>query len=269
MPTEWTAGRERPREVVDAIAVELGGRILLGSRISDAQVIRLSEAPSTSRLALVLADLWPTFALRIHTPRLTLRLPEEHELADLAQVVAEGVHKPDERPFLTPWTECPPEERARNLLQGYWDDLASWSPDSWTLGLAVFVSDGTPIGMVSLRARDFRVTRGVTTTSWLGLPHHHQGFGTEARAGLLTLAFDHLGATDATTEVFTDNDASQGVSRRLGYQHDGISKDARGDEVLVSDRLRLTAERWAEIDHPPVTVEGVEQARSMFLGWTS
>ena len=120
--------------------------------------------------------------------------------------------------------------------------------------------------MVHLGARDFRVVRGVTTSSWLGLPHHHQGLGTEARAGLLTLAFDHLGATDAVTEVFQDNHASRGVSRKLGYQPDGISKDARGDEVLVSDRLRLTAERWAETSHPAVTVEGIEAARAMFLG---
>jgi RimJ/RimL family protein N-acetyltransferase len=214
----------------------------------------------------MLSDLWPTYALRITTPRLTLRLPDAQELAALAQVAADGVHKPSERPFLTPWTEGTPEDRARIVLQGHWDDLASWSPTNWSLGLGVFVSGNEPIGMVSLGARDFRVVRGVTTSSWLGLPHHHQGLGTEARAGLLTLAFDHLGATDAVTEVFTDNDASQGVSRKLGYRHDGISKDARGDEVLVSDRLRLTAERWAETSHPPATVDGVEAARAMFLG---
>jgi RimJ/RimL family protein N-acetyltransferase len=226
----------------------------------------LSPVRPASTLALVLSDLWPTYALRIHTPRLTLRLPDGNELAALAQVVADGVHQPGERPFLTPWTEGAPAERARMVLQGHWDDLASWTPANWTLGLGVFASGDQPIGMVTLRARDFRVVRGVTTSSWLGLAHHGQGLGTEARAGLLTLAFDHLGATDATTEVFPDNHASQGVSRKLGYQHDGISKDARGDEVLVSDRLRLTAERWAEVSHPPATVEGIEPARSMFLG---
>lgn len=213
-----------------------------------------------------MSDLWPTYALRIHTPRLTLRLPNENELATLAWVVAEGVHEPSERPFLTPWTEGAPEDRARILLQSHWDDLASWTPAHWTLGLGVFMSGNQPIGMVTLRARDFRIVRGVTTTSWLGLAHHHQGLGTEARAGVLALAFDHLGATDATTEVFPDNHASQGVSRKLGYRRDGISKDARGDEVLVSDRLRLTAERWAEISHPPATVDGIEQALNMFLG---
>ena len=213
-----------------------------------------------------LADLWPTYAVRIHTPRLMLRLPDEKELGALAQVAADGVHQPGERPFLTPWTEGSPEDRARIVLQGFWDRLASWTPTNWSLGLGVFGSDDRPIGMVSMRARDFRVVREVTTSSWLGLPHHRQGLGTEARAGVLTLAFDHLGATDATTEVFPDNHASQGVSRRLGYRRDGISKDARGDEVLVSDRLRLTGEVWAETSRPPVTVEGVEAARTMFLG---
>lgn len=214
----------------------------------------------------VLADLWPTYALRIHTPRLTLRVPDEGELAALAEVAACGVHAPGERPFLTPWTEGRPEDRARSVLQNHWGRLASWEPTDWRLGLAVFESGTRPIGMVTLYAGHFRAVRQVTTTSWLGLAHHGQGLGTEARAGVLTLAFDHLGATDAITEVFPDNRASQGVSRKLGYLPDGISKDARGEEVLVSDRLRLTAARWAEIEHPTVRVEGVEAALSMFLG---
>lgn len=214
----------------------------------------------------MLADLWPTYALRIHTPRLSLRLPQEGELAALADVAACGVHAPGERPFLTPWTEGGPEERARSVLQNHWDRLASWTPSNWRLGLGVFESGTRPVGMVTLYARDFRVVRQVTTTSWLGLAHHGQGLGTEARAGVLTLAFDHLGATDAITEVFPDNHASHGVSRKLGYLPDGISKDARGEEVLVSDRLRLDAARWAEVERPVVTVEGVEASLEMFLG---
>jgi RimJ/RimL family protein N-acetyltransferase len=218
------------------------------------------------RLPGVLADAWPTFALRIHTPRLTLRLPAEEELPALAEVAAAGVHRPDERPFLTPWTETTPENRARIVMQGHWEDLAAWTPENWVLGLGVYLPDDVPIGMVTLAARDFRVVREVVTRSWLGLPHHRQGYGTEARTGVLTLAFDHLGATDATSEVFQDNDSSQGVSRKLGYRPDGISRDARGDEALVSDRLRLTADRWAETEHVPIEVDGVGQARSMFIG---
>jgi RimJ/RimL family protein N-acetyltransferase len=213
----------------------------------------------------VLADLWPTFGLELTTPRLRLHLPSEDELAALAQLAGEGVHGPEERPFLTPWTEGTAEHRARSVLTGHWSRLSSWDRDSWGLGMAVMARAGTAMGLATLRAQDFRTNREVTTSSWLGLRFHGQGFGTEARAALLTLAFDHLGATDATTEVFQDNHASQGVSRKLGYEHDGISRDRRGDDVVVSDRLRLTSARWATLPHRvPVQVTGLEAARSMF-----
>ncbi len=214
----------------------------------------------------MLADLWPTYALRIRTPRLCLRLPDLDELAALAELAGRGVHRPDERPFLTPWTEGTPHERSQIVLRDHWSQFDSWRPTDWCLGLGVFFNSDEPVGMVNLRARDFRVLREVSTSSWLGLEHQGQGIGTEARTGLLVLAFDHLGASHATTEVFPDNHASQGVSRKLGYRPDGISRDARGTEALVSDRLRLTADDWAAGRNTPVTVEGISEARSMFLG---
>jgi RimJ/RimL family protein N-acetyltransferase len=214
----------------------------------------------------MLADLWPTYALRLRTPRLCLRIPYDEELAELADLAARGVHRPGERPFLTPWTEGSAAERAEHVLRGHWAGLTEWQASDWSLGLGVFAADDRPLGVVHLSARDFRVVREVSTTSWLGLEHHGRGYGTEARTALLVLSFDHHGAVDATSEVFPDNLASQGVSRRLGYRRDGISRDVRGDEVLVSDRLRLTADVWATVDHVPVAVEGLEAARHLFLG---
>lgn len=216
-------------------------------------------------MAAVLVDLWPVFGLVLSTPRLELRLPSEDALARLALVAADGVHGPDKRPFLTPWTEGTPEDRARAVLQDHWSQLASWSVDDWRLGLGVFLRSGEPIGLATLRARDFRVRREVSTSSWLGRAHQSQGYGTEARTALLTLAFDRLGATDAVSEVFVDNVRSQGVSRKLGYERDGISRDRRGDEVLVSDRLRLTVDRWRAVGgRVRVEVSGFEPAASMF-----
>ena len=81
---------------------------------------------------------------------------------------------------------------------------------------------------------------------------------------MLTLAFEHLGAEAATSEVFQDNHASQAVSRKLGYRHDGISRDARGTEVLVSDRLRLDRRTWEARERPRAEVTGIAPARSMF-----
>ncbi|MCW3814402.1 GNAT family N-acetyltransferase [Micromonospora sp. DR5-3] len=111
---------------------------------------------------------------------------------------------------------------------------------------------------------DFLVVREVTTSAWLGIEHQGKGYGAEARTGLLTLAFDHLDARAALTEVFQDNHASQGVSRKLGYEHDGISVDARDGEAVVSDRLRLTREKWAQEKLPTATVDGFPACRPMF-----
>ena len=214
----------------------------------------------------VLSDLWPPAGITLRTADLVLRLPSEAELVALAQVAADGVHRADERPFLTPWTEGTPQERARTVIQDHWSQLGAWTPEDWRLGLGVFRDGDEPIGMVTLRARDFRVRREVSTSSWLGLRYHSRGYGTQARAALLTLAFDHLGATDATTDVFQDNVTSQGVSRKLGYLPDGISRDRRGDDVLVSDRLRLTVDRWrANEQRPRVDVSGVERAMQQFV----
>ena len=211
----------------------------------------------------MLTDLWPLFAFSIHTRRLELRLPREPEIAELAEVAAAGVHLPAERPFLTPWTEGAPRERARSVLQGHWRQLGGWNPQKWELGLGVFL-DGRPVGAVSLRAREFPVVREVATASWLGLPHQGKGYGTEARAGVLAVVFDRLGAEAAVSEVFQDNHSSQAVSRKLGYEPDGISRDARGSEALVSDRLRLTRSKWESMPAPGVTITGFPACRPLF-----
>ena len=211
----------------------------------------------------MLADLWPRFGLSVRTPRLELRLPRDRELAVLGGLARRGVHAPGERPFLTPWTAGEPQDRARFVLQEHWRQLGAWSAGAWRLGLGVFL-DGQPLGIVTLRARDFPVVREVTTASWLGLEHQRRGYGTEARTALLALAFDHLGADAALTEVFQDNHSTQGVSRKLGYEADGISRDARGDEVVVSDRLRLTRQKWQSLPQADASAVGFDGCRPLF-----
>lgn len=208
-------------------------------------------------------DLWPLFQLCIKTPRLELRLPVEQEIAALARVAAQGVHEPSARPFLTPWTEGTAEQRSQAVLRGHRGALSAWSVDQWSLGLGVFL-EGEPIGSIDIRAIDFLVVREVATSSWLGLTHHGSGLGTEARLGALTLAFDFLEAEAALSEVFQDNIASQGVSLKLGYEHDGISRDRRGSEALVSDRLRLTKQRWKSQRRSTVVITGFDACKQQF-----
>ena len=124
-----------------------------------------------------LAGAWPLYSLAVATPRLELRLPGEDQLATLAALAGAGVHRPGERPFLTPWTDGTGTDRARWVLREHWGQLAGWTVAAWQLGLGVF-RDGEPLGVVTLRARDFPVVREVTTSSWLGLAHQGRGVGT-------------------------------------------------------------------------------------------
>jgi len=211
----------------------------------------------------MLIDHWPFIGLQLTTDRLELRVPSDEELAEVAMVAAEGVHEPDERPYLTPWTDLPPPERIVHVMKQHWSRRGDWSAHAWALELAVF-HEHRPIGMVALRGRDFAILREVKTESWLGRKHHGNGLGTEARTALLHLAFDGLGAGAALSDVFQDNPASQGVSRKLGYQHDGISQDVLDGRAVTSDRLRLTRETWDERTHLTVMMTGLSPCLPLF-----
>lgn len=211
----------------------------------------------------MLNDYWPLAQLKLATSRLELRVPNDDELFELARIAANGVHKPGEQPFLTPWTNLPPRERALHVMQQHWSRRGAWRAEDWALEMGVF-HGVLPVGMITLKARSFSVLREVKTESWLGLEYHRQGIGTEARAALLCFAFGGLGAVTALSEVFQSNVGSQGVSRRLGYRHDGISRDVLAGRVVVSDRLRLDVSNWAPTDATELVITGLAEALPFF-----
>lgn len=212
---------------------------------------------------LVLIDHWPLLGLRVRTARLELRLPTEDELAELADVAAAGVHEPGREPFLRPWTDRPPAERAREVVQRHWRRRGKWTPQDWTLDLVVF-EQGRPVGVQEVGAQDFTTLREVWTASWLGLTYQGRGIGSEMRSAVLDLVFAGLGATDATTASFTDNAAPLGISRKLGYRPDGITRDVLRGRTVVSQRLRLTRDDWERTDRPEITISGLEPCLSQF-----
>jgi RimJ/RimL family protein N-acetyltransferase len=108
----------------------------------------------------VLTDVWPLFGLVLRTPRLELRIPSLEQLAALAELADEGVHDPAAMPFLVPWTDLPPGERGRSVLQYQWSRWAALSPQRWTLEFAV-LDDGEPVGIQGVSGTEFAVTREV------------------------------------------------------------------------------------------------------------
>ncbi|WP_155981344.1 GNAT family N-acetyltransferase [Nocardia sp. BMG111209] len=206
---------------------------------------------------------WPLAGLRVRTPRLELRIPDSAELGVLARLAAAGVHDPAVQPFAVPWTDAEPEERARRVLRWHWRCWADWRVDEWTLNFVV-LRDGEVVGSQAISAKDFSICSEVHTGSWLGSAHHGRGIGTEMRAAVLELAFARLGAGSAVSAAFEDNLGSQGVSRKLGYEHDGLAMHAVRGKPAVMRRLRLTRVRWEAHRSIPVKVAGLEECLPLF-----
>lgn len=186
---------------------------------------------------------FPIFNLVITTPRLELRLPTLADLDALAERAAEGIHDEDVMPFLTPWTDTTPEERARRTVAWQLETLGRTSPGDWTCPFVVLL-DGQVVGTQQISATDFPVLREVRTGSWLGRRFQGRGVGTEMRAAVLHLAFSGLKADYARTEAFDDNPASLAVTRGLGYREDGVSLVNRRGSRAVNRRFRLARAEW-------------------------
>ena len=211
----------------------------------------------------MIADQWPLFGLVLRTPRLELRLPDLPRAAELAELAKAGVHDPAVQPFVAEWTDASPERVAAGVLQWNWGSWAAWRPESWSLGLVV-IADGRVVGTQGIDAREFATLREVGTGSWLGIAEHGKGYGTEMRAAVLELAFAGLDARFATSEAFEDNHASYGVSRKLGYADDGITRHVVRGKAIAGRRLRLDRAGWEAARAVPVTIEGLDPCRSMF-----
>ncbi|MFE9331838.1 GNAT family N-acetyltransferase [Streptomyces sp. NPDC006925] len=211
------------------------------------------------------ADIWPLYGLRLATPRLELRLPDDRTLAELARVASGGVHDDSEMPFSVPWTAVPPADRARGCFQHVLGTIAGWRPEEWTLSLAV-LHDGRVIGRQDLSGTDFAVVRETQTGSWLGTEHQGRGFGTEMRAAALHLAFDGLGARSSVSAAMTDNPRSRRVSEKLGYRPDGLLTESVLGRARTLERLRLQRADWEAHRAVPVETAGLGAAALALFG---
>ncbi len=64
------------------------------------------------------------------------------------------------------------------------------------------------------------------------------------REAVLHLAFEGLGAREASSDAFVDNGGSNGISRHLGYEPNGFDWATRQGEPALLNRWRLTRGTW-------------------------
>jgi len=132
------------------------------------------------------------------------------------------------------------------------------SPDSWRLYFAVLVDD-EPAGMQDLTGKNFMRFGTVSSFSWLAPGSRGQGLGKEMRAAILQLAFAGLGAREAGSDAFFDNEASNRVSRGLGYEPNGTDWDTRRGEVAPIQRWRLTRDAWGRVRRDDIELIGLQE----------
>lgn len=211
-----------------------------------------------------LTDIWPLFGLRIATPRLVLSPVRDADLPGLVDAALAGVHDPERMPFGFPWTDAPREDLPRNLATFQWGLRGQVSPRYWTIAFAIH-SEGKIVGAQDLSAFDFDDRRTVNSGSWLTRSAQGRGLGTEMRAALLCFAFDILGAEWAESSAATWNHPSLAVSRKLGYELNGITRQSpRHGEPVDEQRVRLHRDRFARPDWTP-EISGAEAAlRQLF-----
>jgi RimJ/RimL family protein N-acetyltransferase len=189
-------------------------------------------------------------------------LPTDDDLLELAKVVRDGIVDEDRTVFLVPWHQLPSPALERQFLQHWWQNRGSWSPSKWQLGLAL-LENGRPVGMQDVIGQDFAIRHVVQSGSWIGREFQGRGLGTEARAAILALAFDGLGATTAESGYFQGNAASARVSEKLGYQRLYEEIEAIEGKRMIEVRVRCTPETWKR-ELVPVTIEGLEPCLKLF-----
>ncbi|WP_422758755.1 GNAT family N-acetyltransferase [Paenarthrobacter sp. C1] len=216
----------------------------------------MSEPPNDASV-----EHWPLFGLRLRCDNVLLRPVQERDLPLLAAIQPPDYeHDPSAEAFPAKiWRSIGGVSSTRAT-----GALGTWSPSSWCLDFAV-EHDGALVGVQSLEADDFLDLRTVDSGSWLVSSARGRGVGIAMRTAVLALAFDHLNALAAVTSARSDNAASLGVSRHVGYRDNGVTMNLSGRGLAELTHMRLTAKDWrASKAGERVTVRGFDPCGPWF-----
>lgn len=206
---------------------------------------------------------YPLLDVRVSTPTLELRGATDDLLGQLADVVRAGGTHADPAPYDDPMSfyEPDPDLRVATWLRAIWRGRGKVEPDSWRLYFVVVV-DGHPVGMQDLIGVSFSTFRTVTSFSWLAADQRGRGLGHEMRAAILHLAFDGLGAKEASSDAFVDNHGSNAISRDLGYEPNGSDWATRQGEPALLNRWRLTRDNWEQRRRDNIQLHNIEACQT-------
>ncbi len=84
--------------------------------------------------------------------------------------------------------------------------------------------------------------RRTAFTLQLRCPSTFRGLQGQPARFVCAFMFDYLDAAEVTSAAFADNLPSQAVSKKVGYEHNGVGRLKRRDgEMAVNQRFVVTA----------------------------
>ncbi|AKU16957.1 GNAT family N-acetyltransferase [Luteipulveratus mongoliensis] len=202
---------------------------------------------------------YPLLDVRISTPKLELRGATDELLDELAEVVRAGKTHAEPAPYDDPMSfyEIDPDVRVAKWLQAVWRRRGKVEPDAWRLNFIVMV-DGRAVGEQTLSGVQFSTLGTVASFSWLSVDERGRGLGHEMRAAILHLAFEGLGAKEAGSDAFVDNESSNAISRGLGYEPNGSEWATRQGDPALLNRWKLTRPTWEQHRRDDIQLHDLE-----------
>lgn len=207
---------------------------------------------------------YPLLGAWVSTPKLELRGATDELLDQLAPLVRDGKTHGNPAPYDDPMSfyEPDPDLRVAKWLRAIWRGRGRVDPDGWRLYFVVMV-EGRPVGEQTLSGVDFSTFGTVTTFSWLSVDHRGRGIGREMREAVLHLAFEGLRASEASSDAFTDNVASNAISHDLGYQPNGSDWATRQGEPALLNRWRLTRQTWQHRRRSDIDIHDIDAYQAL------
>jgi ribosomal-protein-alanine N-acetyltransferase len=156
--------------------------------------------------------------LRIVTPRLILRLPENRDFRDWAGLRAASA------PFLTPWEPVWAED---HLSRRSFTGRVHWAGRSVAQGTALplfLTLDDRVIGAITLDHIRRGPAQSGTLGYWIGQPYARQGFMREAIQGIVSHAFAEMDISRIEAACLPENAASRGVLEKTGFKYEGVAQ---------------------------------------------
>ncbi|MGI5888801.1 MAG: GNAT family N-acetyltransferase [Oscillospiraceae bacterium] len=176
----------------------------------------------------------------METERLILRHWREEDAPELFKLASD--------PDTGPWCGWKPHSTEKESLGAI--KIALSGRECYAICLK---ETGTPAGSIELffEDRDFKLPEYACELGfWMGKPYRRMGYTQEAAERLLARAFTELGIKEVYCSRYEDNDASEAVQEKLGFQpYRAVRRIEQPPEYGTPFRLVnvLTRERWESL----------------------